>query len=146
MEDEQRDAAADDAEPRPVLLHGPAEAATAGAGPAAPPPPLAPHDDQLHPCLQRSRREAKKCLDAPRRGHLGSGCRIGAPPQPSSAGRGRERPRQTDERPGAGSAGCLDPSYTAAGRKARLGRWRSAFTPAVLIYYYSWAARTVTAD
>lgn len=46
VEDEQRDAAADDAEPRPVLAHHPAEAP---AGPRAPPPLLAaPHHRELH--------------------------------------------------------------------------------------------------
>jgi len=42
VEDEQRDAAADDAEPRTVLLHGPAEA------PSPAPPLLAPDDGELH--------------------------------------------------------------------------------------------------
>jgi len=55
VEDEQRDAAADDAEPRTVLLDGPAEA----PGPA--PPVLAPDDDELHLLLveRRARTRAR---------------------------------------------------------------------------------------
>lgn len=48
MEDEQRDAAADDAEPRPVLLDGPAEAPDAGPAPPLLLLLLPPHDDELH--------------------------------------------------------------------------------------------------
>jgi hypothetical protein len=79
-----------------------------------------------------AKQKKKKDKSPPRGGLGGGGCRSSSatklcPPGP-------ELLRQTNDR----SAGCLlDPSYT-AGRKGRLGRWRSAFAPAVLIYYHSW--------
>jgi hypothetical protein len=61
VEDEQRDAAADDAEPRTLLLHGPAEA------PSPAPPLSTPDDDELHlpstrapPLRRANNREARE--------------------------------------------------------------------------------------
>ena len=91
VEDEQRDAAADDAQPRTVLLHGPAEA------PSPAPPLLAPDDGELHLLLDRlllcveraaAKREPERALDGWRRARKGR-LDSGQPPlRRQAAGRG----------------------------------------------------------